>query len=74
MSVSLLRRISRLEAVRDDDILIFTHERQEPDGSLTLLNDRTFGEEPRIVGHVPAGEVTEFRRRLIRISPARWHD
>lgn len=69
MSTSLLRRLMKLERAADDDALvIYTHEREEPDGSLTLLADRTYSGNLRVVGHVPAGEVERHRRSVIRIE------
>ncbi|WP_131112183.1 hypothetical protein [Sulfuricystis thermophila] len=65
---ALLRRIARLEAKADDEWLIYTHEREEPDGSLTLLNDRTFDGEPIEVARIPANEVERHRRTVIRIE------
>lgn len=69
MSIAaLLRRVARLESQSDDEWLIYTHEREEPDGSLVLLSDRTFDGEPVEVGRVPANEVERHRRTVIRIE------
>lgn len=74
MSASLLRRIAKLEAGRDDDFLAFDDERLLPDGSIELRSKRReLWGLPSLVGTVPAGEVEQFRRRLIRIKEARHH-
>lgn len=67
-AAAMLRRLARLEARDDGGLLIFTHERAEPDGSLVLLSDRTMTGEVVEVARIPPHEVERHRRAVIRIK------